>query len=120
MDQIQTSDIIAVLALVLALLLMLSVFSLKRRVNELESRLMQRDTYGGTPVSPAASKSSGNPVPMLVQNPEMPPDLERRIRLLLAEGKKIQAIKVMREARNLTLKEAKDFIDSLERGGTFR
>ncbi|MFD2878458.1 ribosomal protein L7/L12 [Paenibacillus rhizoplanae] len=38
----------------------------------------------------------------------------------MAEGKKIQAIKVMREARNLGLKEAKDFVDNLEQGGNFR
>lgn len=120
MDQIQTSDIIAVIALVLALLLMLSVFSLKRRVNELESRLLQRDAYGGMAAPPASNRTADVPVPMFVQNPEMPPDLERRIRLLMAEGKKIQAIKVMREARNLSLKEAKDFVDHLERGGTFR
>lgn len=47
MEHMDTIDLIAILALVLALLLMLSVFSLKRRVNELESRLAQRDAYGG-------------------------------------------------------------------------
>lgn len=47
MEHMDTIDLIAILALVLALLLTLSVFSLKRRVNELESRLAQRDAYGG-------------------------------------------------------------------------
>ncbi|NQX47668.1 ribosomal protein L7/L12 [Paenibacillus tritici] len=119
MDNMETMDLIAILALVLALLLMLSVFSLKRRVHELESRLAQRDTYGGPSVQ-ASSRTTDIPTPMFVQNPEIAPDLERRIRLLIAEGKKIQAIKVMREARNLSLKDAKDFVESLEQGGTFR
>ncbi|MEK3904845.1 MULTISPECIES: ribosomal protein L7/L12 [unclassified Paenibacillus] len=120
MEHMDTIDLIAILALVLALLLMLSVFSLKRRVNELESRLAQRDAYSGTYSSPASGRTADIPAPLFVQNPELAPDLERRIRLLMAEGKKIQAIKVMREARNLGLKEAKDFVEDLERGGTFR
>lgn len=120
MEHMDTIDLIAILALVLALLLMISVFSLKRRVNELESRLAQRDAYGGMHSPPASSRAADIPAPLFVQNPELAPDLERRIRLLMAEGKKIQAIKVMREARNLSLKEAKDFVDNLERGGNFR
>lgn len=120
MEHMDTIDLIAILALVLALLLMLSVFSLKRRVNELESRLAQRDAYGGMSSPPASGRAADIPAPLFVQNPELAPDLERRIRLLMAEGKKIQAIKVMREARNLGLKEAKDFVDNLEQGGNFR
>ncbi|MEK3877899.1 MULTISPECIES: ribosomal protein L7/L12 [unclassified Paenibacillus] len=120
MDYMDTIDLVAILALVLVLLLMLSVFSLKRRVNELEARLNQRDPYGEMPADPSFSRTAHIPAPMFVQNPELAPDLERRIRLLLAEGKKIQAIKVMREARNLGLKEAKDYVENLERGGNFR
>lgn len=114
------TDIIAILALVLVLLLMLSVFRLKKRVTELESQLAQRDAYGEPGPSGAGGRIAGIPTPLFVQNPEIAPDLERRLHLLLAEGKKIQAIKVMREARNLSLKDAKDFIDNLEQGGTFR
>lgn len=120
MEHMDTIDLIAILALVLALLLMLSVFSLKRRVNELESRLAQRDAYGGKYSPQQSAELPTSRLPLFVQNPELAPDLERRIRLLLAEGKKIQAIKVMREARNLGLKEAKDFVEDLEQGGTFR
>lgn len=120
MEHMDTIDLIAILALVLALLLMLSVFSLKRRVNELESRLAQRDAYGGMYSPPASGRAADIPAHLFVQNPELAPDLERRIRLLMAEGKKIQAIKVIREERNLGLKEAKDFVDNLEQGGNFR
>lgn len=111
-----TTDIIAILALVLALLLMLRVFSLKKRVHELEAQLALRDNYGGTAGTAGSSWPPGIPTPLFVQNMEIAPDLERRLHLLLAEGKKIQAIKVIREARNLSLKDAKDYIDNMERG----
>jgi large subunit ribosomal protein L7/L12 len=118
----ENTDIIAILALILALLLMLSVFRLKKRVTELESQLAQRDAYGEPAgnIGAAAGRTASIPTPLFVQNPEIAPDLERRLHLLLAEGKKIQAIKVIREARNLSLKDAKDFIDNLEQGGPFR
>lgn len=120
----ENTDIIAIPALILALLLMLSVSRLKKRVAELESKLAQRDTYGGyagtAGTAGSARKTPNYTAPLVAQNPEIAPDLERRLHLLLAEGKKIQAIKVIREARNLPLKDAKDFIDNLEAGGTFR
>lgn len=115
----EPTDIIAILAFILTLLLMLSVFSLKRRVSELEGKLRQRDAYGGV-YGASANGKAGIPTPLFEQNLEIAPDLERRLHLLLAEGKKIQAIKVIREARNLSLKDAKNFVDNLEQGGTFR
>ncbi len=39
------------------------------------------------------------------------PDLEQEVRGLLGEGKKIMAIKVVRERTGLGLKEAKDLVD---------
>ena len=45
-------------------------------------------------------------------------DLERRVRSLLSEGRKIEAIKVYREATGAGLKEAKDAVEALDlRGG---
>jgi ribosomal protein L7/L12 len=38
-----------------------------------------------------------------------------QVRLLLAEGKKIQAIKQYRETTGLSLKEAKNIIENLEK-----
>ena len=45
-------------------------------------------------------------------------DVEGRVRSLLAEGRKIEAIKVYREATGAGLKEAKDAVEALDlRGG---
>ncbi|MFD1906393.1 ribosomal protein L7/L12 [Paenibacillus rhizoplanae] len=120
MEHMDTIDLIAILALVLALLLMLSVFSLKKACERARVPISAKRCLRRNVLSPASSRAADIPAPLFVQNPELAPDLERRIRLLMAEGKKIQAIKVMREARNLGLKEAKDFVDNLEQGGNFR
>lgn len=51
---------------------------------------------------------------------EAPPvdgsDLAGAARALLAAGKKIEAVKLVRERTGLGLKEAKDFVDGLEQG----
>ncbi|WNS45137.1 ribosomal protein L7/L12 [Paenibacillus sp. MMS20-IR301] len=116
----ENADIIAISALSLAFILMLSVFRLKKRVTELEVQLQQQHAYGGAGGGMGAASSTGSPTPLNVHNLEIAPDLERRLYLLLAEGKKIQAVKVMREARNLSLRDAKEFVDKLERSGSFR
>ena len=41
-------------------------------------------------------------------------DLEGRVRTLMAEGRKIEAIKVYREATGAGLKEAKDAVEALD------
>jgi ribosomal protein L7/L12 len=48
-----------------------------------------------------------------------PDDLARRVRQLLAEGHKIDAIKVYREEMGAGLKEAKDAVEAIERGQPF-
>jgi hypothetical protein len=54
------------------------------------------------------------------RSPGLPPaisaDLQNRVRELLAAGKKIQAIKIIREETGLGLKEAKGVADSLAAG----
>jgi len=47
---------------------------------------------------------------------ELEPGLENRIKQLLAERKKIEAIKLYREAYRCSLKEAKDAVDAIEIG----
>ncbi|WP_427051331.1 ribosomal protein L7/L12 [Paenibacillus sp. TC-CSREp1] len=42
-------------------------------------------------------------------------DLDRELLDMLRRGNKIQAIKRLREARNLSLKEAKDYVEALDR-----
>lgn len=46
-------------------------------------------------------------------------ELSERVRSLLAEGRKIEAIKVYREATSAGLKEAKDAVEALDRDGEF-
>ncbi len=109
----ENTDWISITALVLAMLLLLRVFSLNRRVKDLEShleRIDSRSAMGGGIIKQGIDA----PTPLYAQNMEVAPDLERRLRLLLAEGKKIQAIKVLREARDLSLKDAKNYVDRME------
>ncbi|MFF3665594.1 ribosomal protein L7/L12 [Microtetraspora malaysiensis] len=48
--------------------------------------------------------------------PPIPRDLQERVRELCAEGKKIHAIKALRDGTGLSLKEAKDVVDALDAG----
>ena len=76
---------------------------LSRRVEELERRVAalewaQREADASPP--PNATGGGGNPVSAEVSQ-------------LVMQGKKIQAIKVLREQTGLGLKEAKDIVDRL-------
>jgi ribosomal protein L7/L12 len=46
--------------------------------------------------------------------PTVNPDLERQVRELLSKGRKIEAIKIYRQATGLGLKEAKDAVEGME------
>ena len=58
----------------------------------------------------------GAPVslPVSLQDSEPDPFLENRIKRLLAERKKIEAVKIYREAHQCGLKEAKDAVDLIQ------
>jgi ribosomal protein L7/L12 len=78
---------------------------LRRRVEELERRVAAlewalRGAGGGTAVSPSAP--AGEAVPVSAE-----------VRALAMQGKKIQAIKVLRDETGLGLKESKDIVDRL-------
>jgi hypothetical protein len=51
-----------------------------------------------------------------LQNLPVPPQFLARIHELLAQRKNIQAIKELRKASGLGLKDAKDLVDAIERG----
>lgn len=51
-----------------------------------------------------------------VSDVRLPPDVERRVRDLIRRGHKIEAIKEVRAATSLGLKEAKDFVEAMESG----
>ena len=46
----------------------------------------------------------------------LPADISAQVELALASGHKIEAIKLVRDATGMGLKEAKDFVEGLERG----
>lgn len=58
-------------------------------------------------------KHCGSALPSSVTT-AAPDPLESRVRALLDEGKKIQAIKIVREARSAGLAEAKAYVESME------
>ncbi|MEK3722639.1 ribosomal protein L7/L12 [Paenibacillus sp. FSL H8-0034] len=101
----ETVEIIALSALALSILLLLKVFSLQRQLNEIKSDLQ------GPNIGPNVYGSSK-------PNHNLPPssNLDERLRLLLDSGKRIQAIKEFKKASGLGLKEAKEYVDRLERG----
>ena len=62
-------------------------------------------TYGQPPVSPSAGPAGAGALPPRAQE-------------ALAAGKKIEAIKLVREATGLGLKEAKELVDRAGAGGS--
>ncbi|QVQ52987.1 ribosomal protein L7/L12 [Spiractinospora alimapuensis] len=62
----------------------------------------------------AISVGASTPPPGTVT--DVPPEVSREIRELMFAGKKIQAIKVLREATGWSLKDAKSTIDRLQPG----
>jgi ribosomal protein L7/L12 len=67
-----------------------------------------RDAYRPPSVS-AARPEAGMPI-------VLSPDVEHRVRHEIAAGNKIAAIKLVREATNAGLKDAKDFVEGLAAG----
>jgi large subunit ribosomal protein L7/L12 len=45
----------------------------------------------------------------------LPPETEAQVRVLLAAGRKIEAIKLARDATGLGLKQTKELVESMER-----
>ncbi|WP_162341511.1 ribosomal protein L7/L12 [Paenibacillus paridis] len=110
----ETVEILALSALVLSLLLLLKVFSLQRQLNEIKFELQ----------SPHLRRDKSEFSKPLHQTSPSSPDLARvspqaniddRLRMLIASSKRIQAIKEFREVSGSGLKEAKDYVDHLER-----
>ena len=108
-------DYVAIIATGLGVLLLFRVISLQSQINELRYELHQlRSNPSGlsTGSSIPVSDDTGQKLNQLQGNQDAA--LEARIRELLAGGKKIQAIKEVREARNLSLVEAKNLVEQLE------
>ncbi|MFF2158032.1 ribosomal protein L7/L12 [Paenibacillus chitinolyticus] len=110
----ETIEMIAVGALILALLLLVKVFSLQSRINAIQDDLeWLKGRAEGQVVNrlkPSTAAQSEKPASAQMYL------LDERVHHLLAQGDKIKAIKLVREKSGMGLKEAKDYVDNLERG----
>ncbi|ANY67766.1 hypothetical protein BBD42_15800 [Paenibacillus sp. BIHB 4019] len=109
-----TVEIIAVSALILSLLLLLKVIGLQRQLNEIKSELQCANSREGMPSLSQPNRTT--PLP----SPDRPPanqaaNIDERLLMLIATEKRIQAIKEYREISGVGLKEAKNYVDDLER-----
>jgi ribosomal protein L7/L12 len=68
---------------------------------------------GGAVAAPSPVRRAPRPVPPPVA---LPAQLQDTVRRLLAERKKIQAIKLVREHVSIGLKDAKDLVEAMEAG----
>lgn len=107
----EVTEIIAIAALILSLLILIKVFSLQSQLNDMKSDL---EWVNNRPNNPGMNSSIATNVSQPEVN-DVDADLEERLRFMLASNQKIKAIKVLREARNLSLKDAKDYVDQLEK-----
>lgn len=106
-------EYIAIIALLLSVILLIKVYSLQSRLNDLKSdveRLENRSGIQGTSLSGTIAAT-----PPHVLDAGVSEDINERLLLLIREGKKIQAIKELRSAKDLSLKDAKDYVDHLEK-----
>ncbi|ATY34585.1 hypothetical protein CVN68_12155 [Sphingomonas psychrotolerans] len=76
---------------------------------------------GGAPPAYRRTKSVPGPAPAAtlpatrLPVATLSPEVEQEVRALLAAGRKIQAIKLARDATHLGLKETKDLVEAMER-----
>ncbi|KAF6561236.1 ribosomal protein L7/L12 [Paenibacillus sp. EKM202P] len=108
-----TSEFVAIIALILSVILLFKVYRLQSRLNDLKSdieRLENRSGLTGT----SMSNTIAPPVPHFPGS-DASEEINERLLLLIREGNKIKAIKELRTARNLSLKDAKDYVDHLEK-----
>lgn len=100
----------------LIFVLLVRVTSLQRQLNELK-RDVERLENGSTDSVRSDFNYTLSPKEASLSHTSQPAqtDLDQELLTLIQQGKKIMAIKRLREARGLSLKEAKDYVDSLDR-----
>ncbi|OMF15479.1 hypothetical protein BK131_11465 [Paenibacillus amylolyticus] len=112
----EMNTLVWIVLLLLILVLLVRVTSLQRQLNELKRDVERLEN--GT-ISSARSDFnytlSPKEAPPAHTSQPAPTDLDQELIALIQQGKKIMAIKRLREARGLSLKEAKDYVDSLDR-----
>ena len=97
-------DWVAIVAIASILIIEWQVFQIKASLAEINRKL--RVLFKGLNIDP--SPVSVGPSPVSVDA-----SINDRVKALVAEGKKIQAIKLYREETGLGLKEAKDAVEEL-------
>ncbi|HBU82371.1 MULTISPECIES: hypothetical protein [Paenibacillus] len=112
----EINTIVLVVFLILILILLVRVISLQAQLNELKRDVERLENGAGStaqfPLSHNASSVNVSPPPPSQADLT---ELDRELQALAQQGKKIIAIKKAREARNLSLKDAKEYVESLER-----
>ncbi|PNQ82044.1 ribosomal protein L7/L12 [Paenibacillus sp. F4] len=109
-------EYIAIIALLLSVILLIKVYSLQSRLNDLKSdveRLENRSGILGIQGSSLSGTFTATPIHSLDTGDSK--EINEKLLLLIREGKKIQAIKELRTAKDLSLKDAKDYVDQLEK-----
>lgn len=116
------NTIVLVVFLFLILILLVRVISLQTQLNELKRDVERLENGSGyTAHSPLSYNGSSVNVSPLTPTPTHTPaqadltELDKELQELAKQGKKIIAIKKVREARNLSLKDAKEYVEYLKR-----
>jgi large subunit ribosomal protein L7/L12 len=108
-----TSEYVAIIALILSVILLFKVYRLQSRLNNLKSDVERLENRSG-PTETSMSSTITPPPPHFL-DAEASKEINQRLLLLIREGNKIQAIKELRIAKDLSLKDAKDYVDHLEK-----
>ncbi|CAM4257354.1 large subunit ribosomal protein L7/L12 [Paenibacillus endophyticus] len=106
-------EFVASSALILSLLL-LKVISLQKQLNEMKLTMDWSNNRADSSASPKSSLSSSPSSPNMNHAGSLS-NIDERLRMLTASGKRMQAIKEFRKASGVGLKEAKEYVDHLER-----
>ncbi|CAM4271930.1 ribosomal protein L7/L12 [Paenibacillus xylanexedens] len=112
----EMNTLVSIVLLLLIFVLLVRVTSLQRQLNELK-RDVERLENGSTDSVRSDFNYTLSPKEASPSHTSQPAqtDLDQELLTLIQQGKKIMAIKRLREARGLSLKEAKDYVDSLDR-----
>ncbi|TDL70886.1 hypothetical protein E2R58_09580 [Paenibacillus amylolyticus] len=108
------NTLVWIVLLLLILVLLVRVTSLQRQLNELKSDV-ERLENGSTVNARSDFNYTLSPKETSPSHTSQPAQSDLELLTLIQQGKKIMAIKRLREARGLSLKEAKDYVDSLDR-----
>lgn len=122
----EMSSFLFVVFLLIIPILWSKLGNLQRQVDELKSEVERlqngssvdanRFTVNATSVQNASSFSTSTGTNTFPQSEfDRDPELDQELLAMVRRGNKIQAIKKLREVRSLSLKEAKDYVEALDR-----